>query len=202
MNTRDSFHTSRALIAVLVLLFLGSLAWLSYGNYAAGSKPLEIAVSAVLLSVPLGLLYFSIGLLVTANQQRRRQGQVSAGLAKTIYRTPRIAGLLIAIFVGLFALDVFVPGPTIWQQLAAFVIHAMPAILLAVLLALAWHRPAVGFAAFLAAAVLFLRFVIGNDLGQALGMLLLFSGPMAAIAMLFWANWKWPVEQLPAQPPQ
>jgi len=61
----------------------------------------------------------------------------------------------------------------------------------AIILALAWRRPLIGFVAFLLAAILFLRFLLGNHPSGAFGMLLLFSGPMAAIAMAFWANWKW-----------
>lgn len=82
----------------------------------------------------------SIGLLVAAAQEKRSQGQMGERLAKYIYRTPRISGVLIILFVGMFALDVFSVGPSLWEMLGAFLIHAMPAILIADILALALDR--------------------------------------------------------------
>ena len=190
MQSKPSFLTSLGLTALLVLLFLLSLGWLSYGNYLAGSEPWQIAASALMLAVPLGLFYGSIGLFVRAWQQKRSQGQIDQRLAKFILRAPRIAGIAIAVFVGLFALDVFEGDASIWLKLGGFVIHALPALLMGAFLAVAWRYPAAGFWGFLAAAIYFLRFSIGSPL-EGLGMVLLFSGPMAAIALLFWVSWKW-----------
>ena len=179
--------------AVLALLFFLSLAFLLYGNYMAGSTTWNMVFSGLLLSVPLALLYFSIGLLVAAGRQRRSLGVISGRLAAVLYWTPRIAGVLIILFVALFALDVFSEKASFWELLLGFVMHSLPAIIMAVVLALAWRRPWLGFGVFLFAAIYFLRFFIGG-FPQDLGILLLFSGPMAAIALLFWANWKWQKE--------
>jgi hypothetical protein len=190
VKTISSSTLMRVLAPILGVLFLLSLAWFVYANYRAGLNLGEAAGSAVLLAVPLALLYFSIGLLAAAGQQRRSQGQVGERLGRWIYLTPRIAGLLITLFVSLFALDVFGEGGSFWTMVGGFLIHAAPAITMGLLLALAWRRPAVGFFAFLLAALYFLRFAAA-DPSSAPGMLLLFSGPMAAIAMLFWVNWVW-----------
>jgi hypothetical protein len=171
-------------------MFLLSVAWFSYGNYRAGSEPWQIVVSALLLSIPLLLLYFSIGVLAFAARQRRVQGAIDRRLAKYIYWTPRIAGALIALFVALFALDVFEEGGNFWLMIGGFLIHALPAILLGVALAFAWRWSWIGAVVYLAGALYFLRFLLGNPF-QELGLLLLFSGPMAVIAALFWVNWQW-----------
>jgi hypothetical protein len=190
MNTHQSGGTPWWLTAVLVLLFVLSLAYLDYGNLKSGMEPTEVALTSFLLAIPLVLLYFSIGVVVTAALQRRSQGQISPRLAKLIFWTPRIAGIVIALFVSLFALDVFGMEGSIWEKIGGFIIHAMPSIIMGVFIALAWKRDWLGFAGFTLAAILFLRTLLGNPEGW-LGMLLLFSGPMAAIAALFWANWKW-----------
>lgn len=52
------------------------------------------------------------------------------------------------IFVSLFALDVFEIGDSFWRQLLGFVIHAAPAIILAILMFFAWKRPVIGFVIF------------------------------------------------------
>ncbi len=112
-------------------------------------------------------------------------------MAAFIYYTPRIAGVLITFFISLFALDVFEGGQNFWVMLGGFIMHALPAIVLAVLLALAWRWEWIGAAAFLGAALYFLRFLMSDNWSIAFGNLLIFSGPLAVIGILFWMNWKW-----------
>ncbi|HEX9019081.1 MAG TPA: hypothetical protein VF806_07830 [Anaerolineaceae bacterium] len=190
MDTKESPWLMRIVIAVLAVFLALSLGFFAYDNYRAGSEPWQIAVSSLILAIPLVLFYGSVGVLVKAWRERRSQGQISPRIAKYVYFTPRIAGILIAIFLGLFALDVFDMEGGFWEKVGAFLIHAMPAILLLVVAALAWRWEWIGVVAFLIAAVFFLRTLIFNPL-QSLGMLVLFSGPMATIAALFWASWKW-----------
>jgi hypothetical protein len=197
MNSDRSLTPFRNLAVILALLFVLSLSWLIYSNYQAGSRHWDLVISGILLSLPLLLLYFSIGVLVVGWQQQRSQGQIGARLAKFIYRTPRIAGILIIAFVGMFSLDVLSEGYSFWQAVVGFLMHSLPAIAMAVTLALAWRRPWIGFVAFLGAAIFFLGFMIRGPL-ESIGMALIFSGPMAAIALLFWANWKWSPGRRPA----
>ena len=178
------------LVAVLAVLFALSLGWFLTTNARVGMSGWNLISSGLLIAVPLALLFGSIGVLVVAIRQHRDQGHVSGRLAKWIYWTPRIAGIVIAMFVAMFALDVFGLGGTVWQQIGAFLIHALPAILMGVVVVIAWRWEWVGAAAFLLAALFFMRVLLGNPEG-ALGMLLLFSGPMLVIAVAFWLNWQW-----------
>lgn len=179
-----------AVYAVLAALFLASLAWFGVQNYRSGMPLNLVFLNSFILAVPLVILYLSIGLLFEAWQRRYSGQEFGAGMSKFLYRTPRIAGLVVVFFISLFALDVFGTG-TLWQQIGAFLIHAAPALLLGVLLLLSWKRPLVGASIFGLAALFFLvRFVIpGREFG--FGNLLLFVMPMALVAALFWANWKW-----------
>lgn len=190
-NIVDKNQAQQFLITgILAVLFVLSLASFAYANYRVGSEPWQIVLSSILLSVPLLLLYFSIGVLIFAAGQKRKNGKISDRLAKYIYWTPRIAGVLIIIFVGMFSLDVFSEGGDPLVMLGGFIIHSIPSIILGTVLAIAWRRDIVGFIVFMGAALFFMRFLLGNPV-QGFGTFLLFSGPMTVIALLFLANEKW-----------
>jgi hypothetical protein len=189
MKTEHSARLPLGLAAILSALYVLSLVWLSLGSYRAGASSWMMALNAVLLSIPLSILYFSTGVLALAARQKRLHGRVSGRLAAILYRTPRMAGVLFTLSLAVFALDVFEEGGGFWHILSGFAIHALPAVLMAALLALAWRREWIGFLAFLAVAVTF--FVLFGHPPRQMGILLVFSAPMAAIAMLFLANWVW-----------
>lgn len=199
METKQSPMFPGWLVVVLASLHVLSLGGLLYGNYMAGdSAAWQMIINGILLSIPLALLYFSIGVLVVAALQKSRQGQIDPRLAKLIYWSPRIAGIVIILFISLFALDVFAEGYTLAEMLVGFLMHMLPSIALAIVLALAWRWEWVGFVAFLGAAIYFMRFIF-RDPVQEIGVFLLFGGPLLVIALLFGANWLWRKEmQLPS----
>lgn len=205
MNVNQPSGVPSWVVVSLAVLFLLSVAGLSYGEIRAeieagnsGSAIFwNMLVNSTLLAVPNFLLYFSIGVIIAAYRQKRSPAGLSPRLAKFIYRTPRIAGIVICVFVAMFALDVFDGGGSALAMIGGFIIHALPAIVLAAVLTLAWRREWIGFAIFLAAAIYFLRFLFPDPLGQ-FGVVLLFSAPMAVIAILFWLNWKWRSDLRPA----
>jgi hypothetical protein len=147
-------------------------------------------MNLALISLPLILLFGSIGLILMAQQQKGNFGKISLSLSRFLYYTPRIAGILMILFVALFALDVFDGTETLWRQILGFIIHAAPSIILAILIIFAWRKPVIGFIAFGLAAIGFMRFVFfGQDI--AAGNFLMFVAPLALISALFWINWKW-----------
>lgn len=190
MKTNFSITTQRIALTVLILLFLLSLAWLLNLNYQAGSTTRELFPIALTLLLPLGLLFIPLYLWVVAWLQRREQGHIHERLAKFIHLAPRIAGILAIFFVSLFATDVFSGPASIWEKLLAFVIHASPAIVGAILLAFAWRRPWLGMLVFIAAAILFV-FLTSRGSSFEFPSVLILSGPMLAVALLFWMDWKW-----------
>ena len=178
------------LVLILAVLYVLSLGRFLYQNYLVGDSALwQLALSGFLLSIPLVLFYGTIGVLAEAAYERR-QGSISGRLAKLIYWSPRLAGVLIIFFVSLFALDMFSPEYTLTEMLVGFLIHMLPSIVMSVLLILAWRRPWIGFLAFLLAALYFLRF-LGGGLGESAGNFLLFSGPLLLVSLLFGVNWLW-----------
>jgi hypothetical protein len=186
MNIKPVTVKVKVLVAALAALFVLSLVCSIRVNYQPGQGLADLWLSALMLTFPLGAMYFSIGLLVTAWWQRRDQGQVSERLARFINRTPPIAGALILIFVSQIAMEGFNTAYGFWEAIGGFLIQILPAILIAVvLLALAWRWPLIGFVLFLAAAI------FGLSLSRDIVMLLAISGPMAGVALLFLASWKW-----------
>jgi hypothetical protein len=151
-----------------------------------------LLINTLLLSVPVGALFFSLGLIFEAWQQHR-VGKIGSKMAKFLYYTPRVAGLLMALFIGMFALDVFDMAGSTWEKIGAFLLHAAPALVMLVLLGLAWRWPWVGTLVFGLAALFFLRTVIGRG-PYSIGNLLLFVLPTTLVSALFWLNWRWRAE--------
>src|SRR5690606_14886113 len=63
-------------------------------------------------------------------------------------------GLLDVLFLSVFALDAFVPGLTLGEQLVGFAIHLLPSAALAAMVAFAWWFPSLGGGALVLVAVL------------------------------------------------
>ena len=103
---------------------------------------------------------------------------------KLLFWAPRALCIVFAIFLSLFALDVFGEGLGFWKSLVALIIHLSPAgIVLAVLLA-AWRWEWLGTAAF---AGLGLLYAIKNS--RHPDWILVISGPLFVIAALFLISW-------------
>jgi hypothetical protein len=194
MNTNSGKLIPTWLIVVLGLVYISLVGYMSYQEYLSGMPVLPLVFNALLLSVPIGLLVYAVALMVATIRQIRSKNILDPRLAMFVYRTPRVAGLLISLFVGLFAFDSFSRELSFWDNVAVFLEHAAPAIMLLFLVAIAWRYPLIGAVAFGLAAVILVGIAAGSP--TVVGNLLLFGLPMALIAALFWANWKWK-EQIP-----
>jgi hypothetical protein len=191
---------NQILLIILVVLYVITLALFLYPEWSANpdhSQWWMTLLNALILSIPLVLLYGSIYVLVLAWREHTRQGQVDPRLAKIIHWAPRLAAILIIFFISLFSLDVFEMEASPLELLGGFLLHNIPSIGMLVLLIFAWKRPVVGFVAFLVAAALFVIFFV-RDI-YALPNLLLFVLPILLIACLFYADWKWLAPQ-PSNP--
>lgn len=189
MKTDASFKG--VLIAGLALLYLAPLAFFLMMEGRASGAPIgRLVGNGLLLSIPLLALCAMIYVLATAARQVRAGGALDRRLVGGVYWAPRLAGIAIILFISLFALDVFTPGIPLDELLLGLLMHLIPSIGLAVILALAWKWEWIGFWFFLLAALLFtLTFL--RDALMGLGNMILFSGPLLLIALLFGANWRW-----------
>lgn len=118
-------------------------------------------------------------------------------MKKFLYWLPRILAILAIAFLTMFSLDVFEPGTSIWYQLAGFVVHSIPSIILIILLIIAWRRPKVGGIAFLVVGAI-LAFIVWFLAKNAHDITLIFrilnsfilAGPIFLVGILFYIEGK------------
>jgi len=96
---------------------------------------------------------------------------------------PRLLGIAFALFVSLFALDVFSEGLGIWGTVVALSIHLLPAFAVAIALVAAWRYEWAGGLLFPAVGVIFLY------IGRGTLAKVVFAGIPFATAILFLASW-------------
>ena len=103
------------------------------------------------------------------------------GLFRFIW-VPRILMVLFIIFLTLFSFDVFEMEGSIWTKVGAFVMHSIPSIVLAALVAITWKTPLIVGIVDLVLAVAYTVFVWNQGHAQwALALAL----PLAVVGVLF-----------------
>jgi hypothetical protein len=99
--------------------------------------------------------------------------------------SPRILGIALSVFLGLFALDAFEPGKPLMRALTDFAIHLVPAALVLAIVALSWRHEWFGGVAFIllaAAYAVMVRF--------RLDWILVISGPLLTVGVMFLWSWR------------
>lgn len=102
---------------------------------------------------------------------------MKAFLKNFLFWSPRVLGILFALFISLFALDVFSEGYGFGETVIALVMHLVPTMIIVVLLIIAWKREVIGGLLFIAIAL----FYILTSRGQSW----IISGPVLLIGALF-----------------
>lgn len=95
---------------------------------------------------------------------------------------PRAAAVLVALFIGIFALDAFT-GRSFLQAIPAFLIHLLPTFAMIAIIAIAWRRPLVGAIAFLLLAIAYAA------MARRIDWILVVGGPLMLAALLYFAAW-------------
>ena len=107
---------------------------------------------------------------------------------RLLFWTPRILSLLFAVFVSLFALDVFGEGYGLWTAILAFLIHLIPTGVILAVLAISWRWEWVGGILFIALGVAYIVTTWERFRWPAY---LAISGPLLVIGLLFLVNWRY-----------
>jgi hypothetical protein len=84
------------------------------------------------------------------------EGTMNKTLKKTMFWSPRIAAILFALFISLFALDVFQEDMKAGEVIVGLLIHLIPTFVMAIAIILAWRWEWVGAVVFAGWAVLYI----------------------------------------------
>jgi|SoiMethySBSTD1v2_1073268.scaffolds.fasta_scaffold1052410_2 hypothetical protein len=99
---------------------------------------------------------------------------------------PRLLGLAVGLFLGLFSLDAFGNGTSFSAAFPDFLVHLIPAAIVVTVVALAWHREWIGAAVFTALAVVYAIWA-----REHASWIALISGPLMVTGALYAWNWRW-----------
>jgi hypothetical protein len=99
--------------------------------------------------------------------------------------TPRVLGIALSLFIGMFALDAFSENKPLGGALVDFTIHLIPAFVLLAVVLLSWHWPWIGGLTFIALAVVY---AITMSRGRVDWMLVI-GGPLFVVGALFLWSW-------------
>ena len=98
---------------------------------------------------------------------------------------PRVLGLLVTLFIGMFALDAFSEGKPILHALADFGIHLIPALILLAVVLASFKWEWIGGLAFIALALIYALTMARGRLDW----MLTISGPLLLVGGLFLWSW-------------
>ncbi len=114
---------------------------------------------------------------------------------RSLLWTPRILSILFALFLGVFALDVFGEDRSAWGTLAALTMHLIPSAIVLAVLALSWRWEWIGGIAFLLLGAGYILMAWGRGFDWTA--YLAISGPLFLVGILFLVNWKYRAELHP-----
>ena len=98
---------------------------------------------------------------------------------RMLFWSPRILGIAVALFIGVFALDAVDEG------IPALLLHSAPALFLLVVVALSWRYEWLGAAAFITLALVYAARTLHRP-----DWILAISGPLVLVGGLFIASWR------------
>lgn len=99
---------------------------------------------------------------------------------KILFWLPRLLAIVFAMFLSLFATDVFSQDISFGEKILALLIHMIPTGLILAALAVAWRRSMIGGLLFIALAITFIVVSRGE-----LVAIQLIAGPLLVIGVLF-----------------
>ena len=102
---------------------------------------------------------------------------------RVLFWSPRIICILYAMFLSMFALDVFSEGYGFTETILALLMHLVPTYLVVIALVIAWRWERVGAILFIALTLFYLVMSRGESW--------VISGPLLLVSFLFYFNWKY-----------
>jgi|WetSurMetagenome_2_1015567.scaffolds.fasta_scaffold31927_3 hypothetical protein len=104
-------------------------------------------------------------------------------LLLSLWWVPRISGIIFALFLAVFSLDVFGQGTPVWKTALALLIHNIPTIVILTVIVFSWKRSWLGAVSFL------ILCIVSFFLMPAKSKSLLIVLPLIGVGVLFFLNW-------------
>jgi hypothetical protein len=104
-----------------------------------------------------------------------------------LFWSPRVLTIIFALFISMFALDVFGETHGFWTTLLALLIHLIPTAFIVIVLIFAWKWEWVGGVAFIALSILYMFWTWDRF---PVSVYFVICGPMVVISILFFIGWK------------
>lgn len=105
---------------------------------------------------------------------------------RILYWSPRMLCILFAVFLSMFAADVFGEGYGFLDTVIALFMHLIPVYLVIIALIIAWRWEWIGAILFIGLALFYAFWSWGRFNWSALAVI---SGPLSLVGLLFLANW-------------
>jgi hypothetical protein len=105
-------------------------------------------------------------------------------MKQCLFWSPRVLSILFAVFVSLFALDVFSEGFGPVKTILDLLVHLLPTGIIAAVIVISWRREWIGAMLFTAGGLYYLFTALKH-----LDWVPTISGPAFAIGILFLFNW-------------
>jgi hypothetical protein len=116
---------------------------------------------------------------------------VSPVARRFLFWTPRVIGIALALFISVFALDVFDEHYRLPQLLVALGMHLIPTALVVVALIVAWRWEWVGAVLFFGLGVAYIVSMWGRFSWDVYALI---AGPAFLVGLLFLAGWRYRAE--------
>jgi hypothetical protein len=101
-----------------------------------------------------------------------------------IHWAPRIVGIGLAVFLAIFAADVFIEDRGILGTIVALMMHLVPSIVVLALVFVGWKHECIAAAGFVALAILY-----AATMRERLAWIALVSAPLGIVSALFFYSW-------------
>jgi len=103
---------------------------------------------------------------------------------KVFHWIPRILGIVMVLFIGMFALDAFHPGLTVWQEIKSFLVQLIPGYIVLATVLIGWKWDIAGCFLCLTLALVYDYWALHHPIW-----ILAISAPVFVLSLLFFISW-------------
>jgi drug/metabolite transporter (DMT)-like permease len=165
---------------------------MSYLLITVGIVLLAVAFFVGLADNPPGILSMLIGgfaVILGAVFLAKKSGTRTIA-QQLLYWAPRVLCIVTAMFISMFALDVFSEGQGFWGTTLALLIHLIPTFIILVLLLVSWRREWIGGILFILLGILYVVWAWNKPFGHW-STFVIIAGPLVLTGVLFLLNWRY-----------